>query len=58
MTQEYRDEQLANARKKLEAARVRVAAARTNKARREAYEDVEFWGNKVAFFGCLAPEAM
>jgi hypothetical protein len=29
-------------------AKARYEAAKTNKARREAAEDIEFWGNKMA----------
>ena len=34
----------------LTAARARYNAAKTQKARRNAAEDIEFWSNKTAFF--------
>lgn len=49
MTEEYRLTQLASAEGKLIAARQRFDSARTKKSRREAAEDIEFWGNKAAF---------
>jgi hypothetical protein len=49
MTSAYRIAKLTEAETGYADARRRVDAARTKKARREAAEDVEFWGNKVAF---------
>jgi hypothetical protein len=40
---------MAEAVEKWEAARKAAAAAKTNKARKAAWIEVEFWGNKMAF---------
>lgn len=50
MNQTYRQTELENANKELAAARIRMSTAKTNKARREAAEDIEFWSSKTAFF--------
>jgi hypothetical protein len=49
MTPEYRATTLENARHEYQAARERWNTAKTRKAKRDADEDLEFWGNKVAF---------
>lgn len=46
----YRETQLKIAEAELTAARARYNAAKTQKARRNAAEDIEFWSNKTAFF--------
>lgn len=49
MTSKYRLTQLDNAYWQQKQARSRFETAKTKKARREAAEDLEFWGSKVAF---------
>lgn len=49
MTAEYAMQEATNATRELLAARERLAAAKTKKAQRAAYSDIEFWGNKIAF---------
>lgn len=49
MTREYRLHELAKAEQEHAAARIRFDTAKTNKARREVDEDLQFWGSKVAF---------
>ncbi len=41
------------ARKEADKARVRWESAKTRKARREAAEDLEWWGNRVAFLSAV-----
>lgn len=50
----YREQQLQYAQSKLNAARAALAAAKTNIARRDANEEIEFWSNKTAFFTNVA----
>ena len=45
----YRQTELANARAKSAEARAAYAAATTKRAKRDAAEAIEFWGNKAAF---------
>jgi hypothetical protein len=52
-TELYRQTELAKAREEMAKATARVATAKTQKARREAREDVEFWSNKVAYLACV-----
>jgi hypothetical protein len=42
------DNDMSNAEINWNTAKAAYAAATTNKARREAAEDIEFWGNKMA----------
>lgn len=50
MTEAYRTQQLANAKQELASATVRMNSIKVwGKKKREASEDVEFWGSKVAF---------
>jgi hypothetical protein len=49
MTDEYRNEQLTTAKAEWTNARVAYDQAKTRKAKRDADEDLQFWGNKVAF---------
>jgi hypothetical protein len=49
MTDEYHSEQLATAKAEWTKARVAYDQAKTRKAKRDADEDLQFWGNKVAF---------
>lgn len=49
MTSKYRMTQLDNAYWQQREARARFDNAKTKSARREAAEDLEFWGSKVAF---------
>lgn len=58
MTEEHRRHQLAIAADHLVAARVRWDEADTKKARRAAAENIEFWGNKVAFLTAIASETV
>ena len=48
-TETYRNEKLEEATKKLEEAREAKKNSLTRKERMEAYEEIEFWGNKVAY---------
>lgn len=53
MNADYRERELQNARKELEAARENLAGLKVwNGRKRNAAEQVEFWGNKVAFLVC------
>lgn len=45
----YRAEKLEEARRELSTAREALATAATTRARRDAAEDVEFWGNRAAY---------
>lgn len=49
MTREYRLRELAKAEEGYAAARGRFNTAKTKKDRKEADEDLQFWGSKVAF---------
>ena len=49
-------QQLAEASAAVDAARHAYETARTQKARRDAAEDLEFWTNKRAFLGTVRPE--
>jgi hypothetical protein len=50
VTEQYRQAELAKARKELEAAQTKLAGCKTwNETKRDAAEEVEFWGDKVAF---------
>jgi hypothetical protein len=49
-TTTYRQAELEAAREELAAARTRLEKWLPRKWKLEAREDVEFWGNKVAFF--------
>lgn len=49
MTNKYRLEQLTEAHQQYANARVRFESAKTKKAKREADEDLQFWGSKLAF---------
>ncbi len=56
MTEAYRTAELTNARKELETARSemnRLKAKGWNSKARDAAEQVEVWGNKVAFLTCV-----
>lgn len=54
MTETYRSEKLAEARRELAAAKSRLEACKTwNERKRDASEAVEFWGNKVAFLSAV-----
>lgn len=58
MTETYRTTELDNARKELATARQRMdAQTEWNARKREAAEQVEFWGNKVAFLNAVRGEA-
>lgn len=41
---------LVRAETELTAARAALSTAKTSKARRDAFEQVEFWSNKTAFY--------
>lgn len=50
MNADYRNTELTNARKQLDAAQKRFKGmVRWTEAKRELAEQIEFWGNKVAF---------
>lgn len=50
MTETCRQAELSNARKELDASRVKMDSIKTwGSKKRDAAEQVEFWGNKVAF---------
>jgi Skp family chaperone for outer membrane proteins len=56
MTEQYRQTELAKARKELEAAQAKLSGLKTwNDDKRDAAEEVEFWGNKVAFLANVRP---
>jgi hypothetical protein len=44
-------EQYTEARRNADAARITFNTAKTNKARRDAAEDLEFWTSKAAYLG-------
>lgn len=46
---EYAMREATSATEQLNAARERLTRATTKKAQQEAYADIEFWGNKIAF---------
>ena len=50
MTNEYRNQQIENARKEYAAARAAYdSQAKWNAKKQAASENLEFWGNKLAF---------
>lgn len=49
MTETYRTTELERAKGELAKAHAAVSTAKSRSAKMRAYEDVEFWGNKVAF---------
>ena len=49
-------QQLAEASAAVDAARLAYETARTQKAHRDAAEDLEFWTNKRAFLTTVRPE--
>jgi hypothetical protein len=54
MTETYRTEKLAEARRELESAKSRLDACKAwNERKRDAAEVVEFCGNKVAFLNAV-----
>lgn len=46
---DYAMREATHATAELHAARERLSAAKTKKAQRAAYADIEFWGNKLDF---------
>ena len=58
MTEEYRQNGLKEAQENFQTARDAWLGAKTSRQRRAAAFDLEFWGNKLAFFACTKPEAM
>jgi hypothetical protein len=58
MTEKYRTEKLDEARRELAAAQDRLAACKVwGERKRDAAEQVEFWGNKVAFLNAVRADA-
>lgn len=57
MTEQYRQTELARATEEWKKAYERYETAKTKKAKREASEDIQFWGNKKSFLGAIGPQS-